>query len=161
MEDILDEASLEDSKVSPLKEIKYLRGKNTYSKSCYLKEGLVSIMLKYYNKDSQVEFYEWTFRVQCRRNNITVLHRCPHVWVLQTFCRTWKCNALIGHSFLEWSVIRRFQIFQGRWFYKKNGCIIIGFPWATSNSPEVSSNHLHWWVDVFPDSSFRYNLYFF
>lgn len=77
MEDILDEASLKEQKVFSLKKIKYLRGENTYSNSCYLKEGLVSIMPKYYHQNSQGGYYELMW-AQCRRNNMT-LRQCPYV----------------------------------------------------------------------------------
>lgn len=56
MENILNEASVKEQKVFSMKKIKYPRGKNSYSNSCYLKEGLVSIMPRYYNKDLQVKF---------------------------------------------------------------------------------------------------------
>lgn len=58
MENTLDEASLREWKVFPLKEIKYLWWNFTSSESCYLKVGLVSVMPKCCNKDGRVEFYK-------------------------------------------------------------------------------------------------------
>lgn len=41
------------------------------------------------------------------------------ITTLDTFCRTWECNALICHSFLEGTVVWRVQILDSRRLWKK------------------------------------------
>lgn len=60
-------------------------------------------------------------------------------WVVHTFCRTWKCNTLIGHPFLERSVKWRIQNFHCGRLCQKNTYIITAFPWTTANAAEASS----------------------